>query len=170
MPEQSACVDETLVQAARAVVDHLRRHRQSVVTAESCTGGLIAALLSYAPAASECLQGGFVVYSKEHKALALGVSRTLLQTRGSVNAQVAEQLARGALERSAATTALAVTGVVGPNPDEDGADPGRVFLALGRRGFGTRVVEEYFRRDRPDEVRRAIIARALALLREPPTA
>lgn len=151
---------------ARAVLERLRQRRQSVVTAESCTGGLLAALLSCAEGAGDCLHGGFVVYSKEQKALALGVSRSLLR-RGSVSAAVAQQLAQGALERSTATLALGVTGVVGPNPDQDGAPPGQVFFALARRGQGTRVIEHHFRGDDPDQVRRAIIVHALSMLGEP---
>jgi nicotinamide-nucleotide amidase len=86
------CVDEGLIAQAEAVVNELRRLNVTVVTAESCTGGLIAAALSHAAGASECLHGGFVVYTKRHKAQALGVSELVLHESGSVNA---EGVARG---------------------------------------------------------------------------
>lgn len=157
-------LDETLIRRAQAVVEVLKRHAQTVVTAESCTAGLVAAALSCVPGASECLHGGFVVYSKQQKAAALGVSSALLHHQGSVNAEVAQQLARGALERSPATIAVGVTGVVGPNPDEDGARPGHAFIGIARRAGGVSVEEQSVRLNGPDEVRRALIERALELL------
>jgi nicotinamide-nucleotide amidase len=161
-----SCVDDDLVRQARALVDELRGRQLTVVTAESCTGGLIAALLSHGTEASECLHGGFVAYTKEHKVIGLGVSRELLRRQGSVNSEVARQLAQGALERSPANIAVAVTGVLGPDADEDGNPPGLVWFAVTRSGHGTRVIEEHFNHDDPDDVRRAAILRALTLLGE----
>jgi nicotinamide-nucleotide amidase len=166
MAELGFCVDEELIAQAEAVVSELRRSGVTVVTAESCTGGLIAAALSHAPGASECLHGGFVVYTKTHKAQALGVSKPLLESSGSVNAEVARQLSRGALERSPAQVALAVTGVLGPDPDEDGNPPGLVYLGVQQRGQEARVLALHFNDDKPDAVRRAVVERALSLLRE----
>ena len=166
MSVSGSCVDDGLVRQAQTLVDDLRRRQFRVVTAESCTGGLIAALLSHGTEASECLDGGFVAYTKEHKAMALGVSRELLQRQGSVNAEVARQLAHGALERSPANIAVAVTGVLGPEPDEDGNPPGLVWFAVTRKGRDSRAVEEHFNHGDPDDVRRAAILRALTLLGE----
>ena len=126
-------IAEELVEEAEAVVKVLRGLKASVVTAESCTGGLIAAVLSRVPGVSDTLQGGFVVYTKEQKTRALGVPATLLETRGSVNAEVASQMVLGALERSPADIALAVTGVVGPAEDED-QSPRSGLLRSGRQG------------------------------------
>ena len=106
------CIERTLVEKAGPIVEALRSRRLSAVTAESCTAGLVAAILSHAPHAGECLHGGYVVYSKEHKTAALGVDPTLLQSRGSVNAEVALQMARGALTRAGAGVAVAITGAV----------------------------------------------------------
>jgi nicotinamide-nucleotide amidase len=160
------CVDEELIAQAEAVVNELRRLEVTVVTAESCTGGLIAAALSHAPGASECLHGGFVVYTKKHKTEALGVSKLVLQESGSVNAEVAGQLVQGALERSSAQIAVAVTGVLGPDPDEDGNAPGLVYFATQRRGQEPRVLAQHFNGRNPDHVRRAVVERALFLLCE----
>lgn len=166
MSEPGFCVDERLVREAQAIVDILRRAGVTVVTAESCTGGLIAAILSHGSKASACLHGGFVVYTKDNKAAALGVSRAVLERHGSVNKEVARQLAAGALQRSPAQIALAVTGVLGPDPDEDGNPPGRVCFAIATRGREPLIVEEKFNQSDPDEVRRAVILRALGLLRD----
>ena len=144
----------------------LRAHRLTVITAESCTGGLISAALSHARGASDCLHGGFVVYTKDCKAVALGVDRELLARMGSVNAEVAHEMARGAIEHSTADIAVAVTGVLGPEPDEDGNPPGQVYFGLARRGHESRVFAQHFSRDDPHEVRRAVVLRALEFLRE----
>ena len=160
----SGCIQHALVEKAQPIIDVLRQQNLSVVTAESCTGGLIAAILSHARGAGECLHGGFVTYSKAHKSLALGVDAELLRTEGSVNADVARQMAQGALGRSAATMALAVTGVLGPDPDEDEAPPGLVFVATARSGFETRVIERKFYCESPDEVRQCAVTEALKAL------
>ncbi len=166
MSEFGFCLDEALSAQAEAVVSELRRLKLTVVTAESCTGGLIAAALSHAPGASDCLHGGFVVYTKAHKARALGVSNSVLETSGSVNGEVAGQLTRGALERSPAEVAVAVTGVLGPDPDEDGNPPGLIYFSVQRRGREPHVVSAHFNGEKPDRVRRAVVERALELLRE----
>lgn len=166
MSEFVPCVDEELIAQAEAVVNELRRLKVTVVTAESCTGGLIAAALSHAPGAGECLHGGFVVYTKAHKTQALGVSESLLAGSGSVNAEVARQLVHGALERAPADVAVAVTGVLGPDPDEDGNPPGLVYFALQHKGQEPLVLAQYFAEQKPDHVRRAVVKRALSLLLE----
>jgi len=162
----SACIDTELLQQAEALMESLRVHNLTVVTAESCTGGLIAAALSHARSASESLLGGFVVYTKACKTAVLGVSSDLLEKSGSVNAQVADELARGALERSTADLAVAVTGVLGPDADEDGNPPGQVYFGILRRGRAPRVLAQHFSHDDPNEVRRAVVLRALELLHE----
>jgi nicotinamide-nucleotide amidase len=146
-------------------VDVLREVGSSVVTAESCTGGLIAAVLSCAQGAGECLHGGFVVYTKAQKHRVLGVSRALLARRGSVNAEVALQMAQGALARTDARVAIAVTGVLGADADEDGNPAGLIYLGIAQRGSGARAIEECIPRHGPDEVRRRVVLRALELLR-----
>jgi nicotinamide-nucleotide amidase len=166
MNQSTFCIDSGLIQKAEALVELLRADRLTVITAESCTGGLISAALSHARGASDCLQGGFVVYTKDCKAAVLGVDRELLERMGSVNAQVAHELARGAIARSTADLAVAVTGVLGPEPDEDGNPPGQVYFGLARRGHDSRVLAQHFSRDDPHEVRRAVVLRALELLRE----
>jgi len=130
-------IDRALVMCACDALERVARRGLSVVTAESLTGGLIAAVLSEAPGASEHLHGGFVVYTKEHKATALGVPPGLLAREGAVNKAVACAMAQAALQRSPADIAVAATGVAGPQPDADGNPVGLVHFAAARRGFPT---------------------------------
>src|SRR4029079_1541960 len=90
----------------------------------------LAKTLSDAPGAGEHLCGGFVTYTKQQKTKALGVSSRLLRTKGAVCKEVASALAEGALKRSAADIAIAVTGVAGPDPDEDGNPVGLVVIGM----------------------------------------
>jgi len=166
MPTIGFCVDEELIRQAEEAVNVLRNAKLTVVTAESCTGGLVAAALSHVPGVGECLQGGFVVYTKALKSAALGVSPCVLQEQGSVNSTVASQLATGALARSPASVAIAVTGVLGPGPDEDGNPPGQIYFAVACRDRTPRVTSECVKQNNPDAVRHAVVMRALELLRD----
>ncbi len=164
-PSGPGCIGPDLVREAHPTIEALRRAGLTVVTAESCTGGLIAATLSHGQGASDVLHGGFVVYTKESKTQLLGVDRNLLERSGSVNEPVARQLAQGALAHSSASVAIAVTGVLPPNPDEDGNPPGLIFVSVGRRGAAPTVVRLCFESRDPDAVRRDIVLKSLALLR-----
>jgi nicotinamide-nucleotide amidase len=164
--EAARCVDQQLVKLAQSVVDELRKAELTVITAESCTGGLIAAILSHAQHASDCLHGGFVVYTKANKTAALGVDPVMLDVEGSVNENVARQMVIGALERSPANLGISATGVLGPDPDEDGNPPGLVYLAIGKTGELPRVLEQTYAGSDPDSVRRDVIVKALEMLRE----
>lgn len=160
----TGCIESDLASRAQPIVDALRRSGRSVVTAESCTGGLLAAVLSHAEAASECLHGGFVVYTKAQKHAALGVAEGEMQLHGAVNGEVAKQMAEGALRCSPATVALSITGVLGPNPDEDGNPPGLVYLGLAEAGKPTLTVRHDFGKADPDYIRKETLSRALDLL------
>jgi nicotinamide-nucleotide amidase len=164
MPPAENCILRALAEKAQPIVDVLRDKNLSVVTAESCTAGLIAAILSHAPHAGECLHGGFVVYSKEHKASSLGVDAALLKSKGSVNAEVALQMAQGALLRSSANVSLAVTGVLGPDPDEDANPAGLVYFAACREGREPLTLRKSFAGANPDAVRRCAVEHGLELL------
>jgi nicotinamide-nucleotide amidase len=127
---------------AQHLLDLLQSNDLGLVTAESCTAGLISCTLSKAKGAAERLHGGFVVYTKAHKHAALGIDPALLDEVGAVNATIAEQMARGAIERSDADVAVAATGVAGPEPDEDGNPVGKLILAFAVRD-GQSVIEEH---------------------------
>lgn len=146
------------------MVKLLRASNLTVVTAESCTAGLIAALLSKPEGASDVLHGGYVTYSKEQKSRALGVPAPLLKREGSVTAKVASDMASGALRRSPADIALAVTGVLGPAPDADGNPVGLVYFACARRGRALRALRRQFARRDHDALCAATIRQAFDLL------
>jgi nicotinamide-nucleotide amidase len=164
MSPDENCITRALVEKAQPIVDALRERNLSVVTAESCTAGLIAAILSHAQHAGESLHGGFVVYSKEHKTSSLGVDAALLNSIGSVNAEVALQMAQGALHRSPANVSLAVTGVLGPDPDEDANPAGLVYFAACRTGLEPLTLRQLFHCENPDAVRRHAVEHGLQLL------
>jgi nicotinamide-nucleotide amidase len=160
----TACIDPRLVLQARETIDVLRRRHRSVITAESCTAGLVAAVLSQADGAGDVLHGSFVTYSKAHKSSALGVPAALLERLGSVNQEVAIAMAEGALARSPADIAVAVTGVLGPEPDEDGNPVGLLFLCRLRRGTAPDVKRHDFGRQPHDVLRHKTVTAALDLL------
>jgi len=145
-------------------MQRLRHSDLTVVTAESCTGGLVAACLTCGKEASSCFPGAFVVYTKRQKFQVLGVDQKLLAEKGAVNSEVAQQMAEGALHKSHASLALAITGVLGPDPDEDDNPPGLVYLALAQRGAPTHVIKHDFSPAPPDSVREQTVLRALDLL------
>ena|SRR5947209_6834055 len=150
---------------AEDLVARAAREKLTVITAESCTSGLLATVLSEAPGAAKILHGGFVTYTKEHKAVALGVPEELLRSKSAVCDEVACAMAEGALARSSADLAAAITGVAGPEPDEDGNPVGRVFIAVARRGGPVNCFEKNYGAIGRDAVREAAMADAIATLK-----
>ena len=149
---------EELTALANDLMRRAKAADAAIVVAESCTAGLMCQVLSDAEGASDFFHGGFVTYTKAHKTRALGVPAALLRRKGAVCAEVARAMAEGALAHSDAVIAAAITGVAGPEPDEDGNPVGRVCIAVARRGAPTRDLE----RNYPDEGRDAIRDRAVA--------
>lgn len=127
---------------ARALLDAVRSRGLLVVTAESCTGGLIAASLAAVPGASASLERGFVTYSNEAKTEVLGVPADLIRDRGAVSREVALAMAEGALKHSRADIAVAVTGIAGPDGGTVDKPVGLVHVAAARRD-GPRLHEEH---------------------------
>jgi nicotinamide-nucleotide amidase len=161
---QNVTGDQKLNDHAQQALDALKAANITIVTAESCTAGTIAALLAQADGASDILHGGFTTYTKEHKAKALGVPWRLLKEEGAVNADVVRHLAAGALERSPATMAIAVSGVLGPEPDEDGNPVGLVYFCTLRKGKQPKVVKEEFGQQPHDQLLEKALHRALDLI------
>jgi nicotinamide-nucleotide amidase len=131
---------------ARAT-DLIARYRAAglmAATAESCTGGLIAALLTDIPGSSAVLERGFVVYSNAAKQDLLGVSAGTLARHGAVSAETARAMAEGALGASRAEVAVSVTGVAGPDGGSAEKPVGLVHFACARRGKPTVAREEQF--------------------------
>lgn len=134
-----------------------------IATAESCTAGMIAAALTDPPGASDVFERGFVTYSNAAKVEMLGVSAATLAAHGAVSEEVAREMADGALARSAATLAVAVTGIAGPGGSEFKPE-GRVCFGLACRGRPTRTETVEFGARGRDRVRAAARDHALALL------
>lgn len=158
------CVDPELVSRASRVIEKLKQEKLTIVTAESCTAGLIAASLSLADGAGDVLHGGFVTYTKANKIAALGVDEELLAREGSVTAQVVRQLASGALARSPADLALSVSGVLGPSPDEDGNPVGLVYFCCQKRGRDPVHLRKDYGSRPHDQLRRQTVLNALDII------
>lgn len=118
---------------AQSVLDLLRERGQTLTTAESCTGGLIASMLTQIPGSSEAFHAGFVTYANDIKQQVLGVSESDLATHGAVSEEVVRGMALGALERAGADYAIAVSGIAGPGGGSEDKPVGTVWLAWGGR-------------------------------------
>lgn len=149
-----------MTSAARAVAA-LRAAGASVATAESLTGGLVCATLVGVPGASDVVRGGIVAYAPDLKSALLGVAPALVAERGTVDADVAAAMARGARDRLDATYGLATTGVAGPEPSE-GKPVGTVHIAVV--GPGGVVTEQLALAGDRDAIREGTVAALLSLL------
>lgn len=146
----------------RAVRDLLERACErdvTLATAESCTGGMVASLLTDVPGCSHAFERGFVTYTDEAKQDMLGISPELIRREGAVSKAVAVAMAEGALARSRATLAVSVTGFAG-----DGAEPGLVHFACARKDRDTLHREEHFGDIGRGEIRLACMRTAVELL------
>jgi nicotinamide-nucleotide amidase len=151
-----------LVDQAGALLDRFAAANLKLATAESCTGGLIAAGVTELAGASHVFERGFVTYSNAAKTELLGVSEQMIASHGAVSAEVAGAMAQGALEGSHADIAIAVTGVAGPGGGSTEKPVGLVFVAGVRRGAAAQVERHVFPGDR-EEIRIATVRAALAL-------
>ena len=155
-----------LLNRAAALLSQCRRRGLSIATAESCTGGLVAALLTEIPGSSDVVERGFVTYSNQAKQELLGVSGETLASFGAVSEPTALAMVEGALTRSSASLAVSVTGVAGPGGGSAEKPVGLVHFACA--GPNGRVVslERRFGDLGRSAVRMASVEQALALLEE----
>ena len=146
------------------LADALRLRGWRIATAESCTGGLIAAACTELAGSSDWFERGFVSYSNAAKTELLGVDAALIVAHGAVSEPVARAMAAGALAHSAADFSVAVTGVAGPGGGSESKPVGMVWLAWGRRAADgqvlTEALVEHFGGDRA-AVRQATVVGAL---------
>jgi nicotinamide-nucleotide amidase len=119
---------------AEQVIAQNKAAGRTITTAESCTGGLVAAALTEVPGSSAVVQSGFVTYSNESKIKILKVNEELIDTFGAVSVAVAWAMAQGALKRSSADVAVAISGVAGPDGGTPAKPVGTVVFALAERG------------------------------------
>ena len=138
---QPALPDE-LDRKAEQAMRRLCEKELTVATAESCTGGMLASLLTDIEGCGHGFDRGFVTYSSEAKQELLGVPAELVERNEAVNAEAAKAMAEGALSRCKAHIALSVTGFAGPSKEEN--EEGLVYMACARRDGATRVEERHF--------------------------
>ena len=155
--------DRDLFQLAVKVGAHLRETEARIVTAESCTGGWVAKVLTDVEGSSDWFLGGVVAYSNALKQSLLGVLPSALARHGAVSEEVAREMAVGALETFGGRVALSVTGIAGPGGGQPGKPVGTVWFGWVWRDEGeirSRAVREQFGGDR-ESVRRQTVDRAL---------
>jgi nicotinamide-nucleotide amidase len=150
---------ESLLAAARA-------RGLKLATAESCTAGLIAGLLTEIPGSSDVLDRGFVTYSNQAKEEMLGVPAAMLRQHGAVSEAVARAMAEGAIRNSVAQLSVSVTGIAGPGGGTDEKPVGLVHIAAARAGEATLHRECRFGDIGRTEIRLASVETALALMEE----
>lgn len=123
-------IDPELPEMAKIVLERFRAEKAKIVTAESCTGGLISALLTSVAGSSDVFERGYATYSNEAKIEAIGVGETLLKEHGAVSMEVAVEMALGALEHSRASASVSVTGIAGPGGGSAEKPVGLVYIAV----------------------------------------
>ena len=154
----------TLEQRAAALLEQCRSQGFKIATAESCTGGMLAALLTSVPGSSDVFDCSFVTYSNEAKKRMLGVSHELIAEHGAVSRECALAMAHGAILESAATVAVSITGVAGPGGGTPSKPVGLVHFSCSRRNGATLHREERFGDIGRQGVRTASVEVALELL------
>ena len=156
--------DPDLIQRAGRLIAQATERKQRIATAESCTGGLLAGLLTEVAGSSAVVERGFVTYSNAAKMQMLGVPASMLDLRGAVSEPVAKAMVLGALAHSAADLALAITGIAGPGGGTAAKPVGLVFLACGGTGGMVEVSEQRFGDLGRGGIRRASLIVALDML------
>ncbi|WP_026606311.1 CinA family protein [Methylocapsa acidiphila] len=156
--------DRDLRDRAAALITQCRSAGLALATAESCTGGLVAALITEIPGSSDVFERGFVTYSNTAKIESLGVAPILLEACGAVSPEVAIAMAAGALAHSRADIAVSITGIAGPGGGSAEKPVGLVHFAYGRKDREIIAVERRFGDLGRDGVRLASLALALELL------
>lgn len=156
---------QQLSEKAERFLDHARTAGLMAATAESCTGGLIGALITSVAGASDVYERGFVTYTNEAKSELLGIPAAIIQANGAVSAEIAKRMAVQCLLKSNADIAISVTGIAGPGSDSH-KPAGLVYFGLAVRDQPVRVVCKRFGDRGRNQVRVAAVDTALDLLSE----
>ncbi|MBV4368901.1 nicotinamide-nucleotide amidase [Erwinia phyllosphaerae] len=157
--------DDELSQLSLEVGQRLQRLHATVTTAESCTGGWIAKVLTDTAGSSQWFERGFVTYSNDAKQALVGVSQASLESFGAVSEQVVREMAEGALKQAGAQYAVAVSGIAGPDGGTAEKPVGTVWFGLAAAEANSLAQRKIFAGDRAS-VRRQATAHALLLLRD----
>lgn len=152
------------LEAATQILAAARARGLKIATAESCTGGLLAALLTAIAGSSDVVERGFVTYANEAKREMLGVAEALIARDGAVSETVARAMAEGALAHSRADLAVSITGIAGPGGASAGKPVGLVHFALARKGFATFHERHEFGAVSREAIRAAAVRQALAMI------
>jgi nicotinamide-nucleotide amidase len=155
--------DSETLDLAAAVLDACRARSWRLATAESCTGGLVAAALTAIAGSSDVVERSFVTYSNAAKSELLGVSPETIAAHGAVSAETAAAMAEGALARAPIDLAVSITGVAGPGGGSTEKPVGLIHFGLARRGKAPRTEHRVFPGDRA-AIRDAALRLALGLL------
>jgi nicotinamide-nucleotide amidase len=156
--------DSEILALAASVIDAYRARGWRLATAESVTGGLVAAALIAIADSSDVVERGYVTYSNAAKIEMLGVPEPTILAHGAVSAETAKAMAAGAARRAGVDVAVSVTGIAGPGGATAEKPVGLVHLGIARRGQGGRGEHHIFPGDR-DTIRRAALVRALEMLK-----
>lgn len=152
-----------LTELARDTLERLRAERRTLATAESCTGGLISALLTEIPGSSDVFTHGFITYANAAKTSMLNINPSLIAVHGAVSAEVARLMAQHAQRASGADIAVAVTGIAGPGGATAEKTVGLVHIATARADGTITHAEHHFTGDRT-AVRLQAVRAALAMV------
>jgi nicotinamide-nucleotide amidase len=155
-----------IVTLARLLVDEARERSLRIVTAESCTGGLVAGAICSIAGASDVFERGFVVYTNRAKQEMLGVSGDLIADLGAVSEPIVRMMAEGALENSHAHLAVAITGVAGPGGGTPLKPVGTVHFATARANQSVQHRMEIWDEDDRETIQLKAVQTALEMMRE----
>lgn len=160
----SRLIAPNLREKAEVFLEQMKDRKLTLATAESCTGGLLAGLLTEVPGASEVLTHGFVTYANDAKISMLNVQAALIEQHGAVSEEVARAMAVGALEASGAGIAVAITGIAGPGGGSAEKPVGLVHLATARAGLPVLHTRHMFTGDRTS-IRQQAVQAAMQLVK-----
>ncbi len=164
--------DDKTIGLATIVVNWLRDTKQTIITAESCTGGLIVGALTAIPGSSDVVYGGYVTYANEAKTAMVGVEATMIAQYGAVSEQVVRAMAEGALAAGKADVSIAVSGIAGPGGGTREKPVGLVHFACGlkdQKSFSGLVEKTMHREEKfgeigRDAIRKNTVDRALQMV------
>jgi len=158
--------DQSAIGAAKALLAICTRKKLKLATAESCTGGLVAATISEISGSSAVLDRGFVTYSNEAKQQMLGVTPATIDVYGSVSRECAEEMAKGALAHASVDLAVSITGIAGPTGAVPGKPIGLVYFCAASRSGRVIAHDRKYGDIGRAKVRQQSVLQALALLQE----
>ena len=158
--------DQSAIDAAKALLDICSRKKLTLATAESCTGGLVAATISEIPGSSAVLDRGFVTYSNEAKQQMLGVTPATIDVYGAVSTECAEEMAKGALAHASVDLAVSITGIAGPTGAVPGKPIGLVYFCAASRSGRVIAHDRKYGDIGRTKVRDQSVLQALRMLRE----